>query len=70
MTYSSNYLDVFNTQRVQLDDELTQYYDFMSMFKTIKHHSSWNYISIVADALTAYNELCGLNFFVTMKFFK
>lgn len=70
MTYSSNYLDVFHTQRVQLDDELTNYYDFMSMCKTINHHHSCNYISIVANALTAYNELSGLDFFVTMKFFK
>lgn len=69
MTYSSNYLSVFNTQRVQLDEELTQFYVFMSMCKTNRHHHSWNYISIVVDALTAYNELCDLDFFVSMKFF-
>lgn len=28
------------------------------------------FLSMVADHLTAYNELCTLDFFVSMKFFK
>lgn len=70
MTYSSNYLSVFSSQRVQLDEELTQFYSLMSICKTNEHHHSWTYIIMVADALTAYNELCDLSFFVTMKYFK
>lgn len=70
MTYSSKYLSVFNIQRVQLDEDLTRFYSLMSVSKTVGHHHSWNYLSIVADALTAYNELCDLDFFVTMKYFE
>lgn len=70
MMYSNNYLSVFNPQRTQLDDDLTRFYSFICYCKTIGHHHSWRYISLVADALTAYNELCDLDFFVKMKHFE
>lgn len=70
MEYSLNYLDIFASQRSALEDNLTEFYRFISMGKNNGHPHSWEYLSLVANYLTAYNELSRLNFFVKMNLFK
>lgn len=70
MKYSLNYLDIFASQRNVLNDDLTEFYRFISMGKNNGHTHSWEYLSVVANCLTAYNELSRFDFFVKMNLFK
>ena len=70
MTYSNDYRRIFASSRNLLNDELENYCDYLSMCKSIGHHCTWAYISIVANSLTAYNELSNLSFFVKTTHFK
>ena len=70
MKYSLNYFDIFASQRSALDDKLTEFYRFISMGKNNGHTHSWEYLSLVADYLTAYNELSRLCIFIKISLFK
>lgn len=70
MTYSTYYKQIFASVRNSLYVKLTDYADFLTICESSNFHCSWAYISIVAEALTAYNELCPFNIFIRIKHFK
>lgn len=69
MTYSKSYLDIFSSARNALNEELENDYNFISMCMKNGKSPSWLYLSMVAEELTAYNELSDCCFFIKMKFF-
>lgn len=70
MKYNSTYKDIFVSARCALDNELEAAFNFMSYGVDNGHKHSWSYIAIVANDLTAYNELSPFDFFVKLRTFK
>lgn len=70
MKYNSTYKDIFISARCALDEDLKTEAQFMNYSIENGHKCSWSFIAIVANDLTAYNELCTLDFFVRMRHFK
>lgn len=69
MDYSRNYLDIFSSARVALDIKLVNDYNFMTRCMKNGTPLTWIYLSMVAEELTAYNELSSCCCFLKMKFF-
>lgn len=57
MTYSAYYKSILAGARTFINVKLTDYADFLNMCASADYHCSWAYISVTANALTAYNEL-------------
>lgn len=57
MDIKNEYSNIFAYTRALLDDELEHNVKFMEYSKTTGHNHSLLYITMVADTLTAYNEL-------------
>lgn len=69
MTYSTYYRGIFLSVRNAIYVKLTEYAEFLTICKTANHHCTFEYISIVANALTAYNELRQFDKFVKIRHF-
>lgn len=69
MNYKPSYSNIFASVRSHLDDEITNDVTFMQMSMKNGHNFSFLYLKIVADELTAYNELSNLSCFCSTKFF-
>lgn len=70
MKYNREYKDIFAGVRCALGKELEEAFKFMSHGVKMGYQHGWSYIAVVANDLTAYNELCPLDFFVRIRNFK
>lgn len=70
MKYNSTYKDIFISARCALDEDLKSEAQFMNSAIESGHKCSWSFIAIVANDLTAYNEISPLDFFVKLKNFQ
>lgn len=69
MKYNREYKYIFASARCALNEDLKTSFEFMKYGSKTGHKFSWAYISIVANELTAYNELNSHDFFVRSKHF-
>lgn len=69
MNYKPSYFNIFASVRAILDDEITNDLTFVQKGMRDGHNFSYLYLKIVADELTAYNELCNHTFYLNTKFF-
>lgn len=65
--YSRDYYDIFVHARVDMRETLEAIVDNIRIFKTRNESISLEYICMVAELLTAYNELLDFSFFVKTK---
>lgn len=70
MNYSTNYNDIFNFCRPLLVRQVCIYLDTIQSCITNNRRVSLELICMVADLVTAYNELCHLGFFMKTEYFK
>lgn len=70
MMYTDNYSGIFSSCRNLINEELETAAKFMTYAKVAGHQHSWIYLAIIAEYLTAYNELSPLPFFIKMKHFR
>lgn len=61
--------DIFIDARVMYDEMLTHAYGFITTNQAEKRSHNLLYLCIIADYLTAYNELSTLGYFCRMKHF-
>ena len=66
MKYNKNYDIIFAI----LDDRITEAVEFISHNIAIGRHLSLRYLCLIAEYITAYNELSNLSFFVKTTHFK
>lgn len=69
MKYTEDYNLIFSLCRVTLDDQITEALEFIRHSKKIGHHLSLGYLCLIAEFITAYNELSNLSFFAKTKHF-
>ena len=69
MKYTENYNLIFSLCRVTLDDQITESLEFIRHCKSMGSHLSLSYLCLIAEFITAYNELSNLSFFAKTKHF-
>lgn len=69
MKYTENYNLIFSLCRVTLDDQIIESLEFIRHCKAMGRHLSLRYLCLIAEYITAYNELSNLSFFVKTKYF-
>ena len=67
--YSNDYISIFASARNLLDDQIMSAVEFLRHSKEIKHECTLAYLVVIANYITAYNELSQLSFFVHTKHF-
>ena len=65
--YSRDYMDIFSSSRVHVRDILEEWINNIHLLKGEKKQCSLMFICIVAEYLTAYNELSSLDFFIKTR---
>lgn len=70
MDYNEEYSEIFAYTRVLLDEELEQNVKFIEFSKANGHNHSMLYLKMVADCLTAYNEIFPHPWFVHARNFR
>lgn len=70
MKYTENYNLIFASCRVSLDDQITEALEFIRHNTAMGRHLTLGYLCLIAEFLTAYNELSNLSFFAKTKHFK
>lgn len=70
MNYTHEYMNIFIHARSQVREKLEEAYQHMTDAQLWQHYVGWDYISLVAELLTSYNELSPLHLFWRMKDFK
>lgn len=65
--FSHDYYDIFVHARVVMRETLESFVDNIRIFKTRNESLSLEYICMVAELLTAYNELLDYSFFIKTK---
>ena len=69
MTDRACYNEIFAIARSSISVKLIDYADYLTMCNDANYHCSWAYITIVANALTAYNELSSIGYFIKIRTF-
>lgn len=62
--------NIFNHARVEYEEQLTQSYKFITSDMAIGHTLTLDYLCIIADLLTGYNEMSCLGYFSHMRHFQ
>lgn len=70
MDYKQQYMDIFACARVLLGDELDDNVKYISRHMSNGHRCCIEYLKMVADALTAYNEMYPYSHFLHARFFE
>lgn len=69
MKYTEDYNQIFSLCRVTLDDQIIEALKFIRSCKKEKIYLSLRYLCLIAEYITAYNELSNLSFFAKTKHF-
>lgn len=69
MEYKEQYMNIFAYARVLLGDDLNENVKFILRSINIGHQISIDYLKMVADNLTAFNEICPYSHFLHARFF-
>lgn len=69
MKYTENYNIIFASCRVHLDDQITEALEFIRHNIAMGRHLTLGYLCLIAEFITAYNELSNLSFFAKTKHF-
>lgn len=69
MKYTEDYNLIFALCRVTLDDQITEALEFIRHNIAMGRHLSLKYLCLIAEFITAYNELSNLSFFAKTKHF-
>lgn len=70
MKYTQNYSLIFSSCRSLLDDQITESLDLVRLSMANNQQLTLEYLCVIAEYLTAYNELSNLSFFVKTIHFK
>lgn len=69
MKYTEDYNQIFSLCRVTLDDQIIESLEFIRHNIAMGRHLSFGYLCLIAEFITAYNELSNLSFFAKTKHF-
>ncbi len=69
MMYDRQYMDMFYLARNTIRETLEHYYEHLKSCKSIGYFCGWEFIVLVAEQLTAYNELAYVGVFFKMEDF-
>lgn len=69
MDYKEQYMDIFAYTRVLIGYDLEENVKFILRSISNGHQFSIEYLKMVADNLTAYNEMCPYSHFLHARFF-
>lgn len=70
MKYTEDYNRIFAGCRILLDSQITEALEFIRRNIAMGRHLTLGYLCLIAEFITAYNELNNLTFFAKTKHFK
>lgn len=70
MDYKQQYMDIFTYTRVLIGDDIEKDVEFIEKGREAGHQFSIGFLALVAEHLTAYNEMYPYPEFIPVRFFR